>query len=176
MQRGLVPVSLVLGVCIVCLFGCKESSEKLVVMPYPEMHKLSGEVNKYYCEAMVGAWVMAPSDDIGKIKKGVRSVAFRGTDKASVEINGDKLYFQTGASFEAGVSRDPFEVIHNDPHKVFAIERIDSGLTIHIFALNKDTGIATWTKATSEGFFQRTRTHRRIVLNVIKGYKDLRDG
>jgi hypothetical protein len=132
----------------------KSSKEKVLEFPYPFILKLEGVHSKYYCEALLGTTIMSPAMTIGDIKKGVQGKVFKGTDKLSIEIKDDKLYFLTKASFEAGDSRDenPFTIIYNDEHKVLAIDKIDESLIVNVFTLNKDTGVANWAKIRNEGF------------------------
>jgi hypothetical protein len=147
MNKALILVILI----IMVIFIWESSTKKVLELPYPQVFTQEGIKNKYFCEALLGTMIMAPAENIGKIKKGVKGEVFKGTDKISIEIRGDKLHFLTRASFEAGDAADenPWSIIYNDKHTVLAVDAIEKNLIVNVFALNKDTGIANWTKLRS---------------------------
>jgi len=135
-----------LFIAIILLSGCEQ--KKVIEIPYPTTAKFKGSQDRYFCEALIGTQVYAPSETIGKINKGVIGEVFKGTDKISIKIEGNKLYFLTGASFEVGdtAEENPMNIIHNDSHILLAIDKIESNLIVSVFTLNKDTGIGNWSK------------------------------
>ncbi len=131
------------------------SKSKSINLPYPYIYASQGSNARYYCEALLGTFIHSPSKNLGLIKKGIHAEVFKATDKISIKIEGNKMLFLTYASFEAGdtANENPYNIIYNDAHKILAIDQIESNLIVSIFTLNKDTGIANWSKIKPNGLF-----------------------
>jgi hypothetical protein len=88
--------------------------------------------------------------------KGILAELNKGTDKISIEIEGNALYFLTGASFKAGQVRPaPCRIMHNTDEQVLAICPTSStfGFTVDTITINRKTGFAVWTKTRSNDLF-----------------------
>ena len=104
------------------------------------------------CESLINASVYA--DTLSQ--KNIVGTLSKGTDEINIEIKGNTLYFLSGASFKQGdVSPAEFRVVHNTDSQVLAIcsQETGNGYTVDIFALNKENGIAVWTKTRSYDLF-----------------------
>jgi hypothetical protein len=104
------------------------------------------------CESLINAAVFA--DTLSQ--KNIVGTLSKGTDEISIEIKGNILYFLSGASFKQGGARPAeFRVVHNTNEQILAIcsQETGNGYTVDIFALNKKTGIAVWTKTRSYDLF-----------------------
>jgi hypothetical protein len=143
-----VRLSLVMaGVSLLFFYNCSLTADKELNFPLPELSPLMTP-NQCHCEAIVSAGLYADT----LLKKQIWSTLYKGTDKVSIQIEGDTLYFLSGASFGIGEAKPAqFKIVNQPQEQVVAIrsqEMID-GYTIDIFTLNKKTGLAVWTKTRS---------------------------
>ncbi|MFA5271158.1 MAG: hypothetical protein WC412_02305 [Candidatus Omnitrophota bacterium] len=124
--------------------------------PYPSNLVKANTINKYFCKTIVGTRIEAIAKNNFTIKKGVHAEVFKARDKFFVEIEADKLYLARKSFFKSNDSKkgNLFAIIYNDEHKLLAI---DSGYMLGpgatLFAFNKDTGIATLTKVSTNDVF-----------------------
>lgn len=124
--------------------------------PYPSNIVKAKTLNKYFCKTIVGTRIEATAKNTFTIKKGIHAEVFKARDKFSVETQADKLYLARRSFFKSSDSKKSnlFAIIYNDEHKLLAI---DSGYMLGpgatLFAFNKDTGIATLTKVTTNDIF-----------------------
>lgn len=165
-------IEILLAVLLVFLSGFIlyiNMNEKVLKFPHPYILNMGTNATKYSCDAIVGSRIEAVSkgDHINK-KIGVLGKLFKGTDKIIIEIKGNKLHFLTRASFEAGDSIDsnPFNIVYNNNHQLLAIDvdNIGVGVTANVFALNKDTGIAVWSKTQLQEFFTKNPNSQSYCL------------
>ena len=103
--------------------------------------------NQCRCKAIVSSHLFANTIKERNISAQVKE----GVDEISIEIEGNTLYFLTGASFNLGEAKAAkFQVIYNTEEEVLAIcPQQTAGYTVDIFTLNKKTGLAVWTKTRS---------------------------
>ena len=103
--------------------------------------------NQCRCKAIVSSQLFANTIR----KKGIEAKLAKGTDKVSIQIEGDILYFLSDASFNLGEAKPAkFQVIYNTEEEVLAIcHQQTAGYTVDIFTLHKKTGLALWTKTRS---------------------------
>lgn len=104
--------------------------------------------NQCRCTAIVSSHLYANTIK----ERNISAQLKRGTDEISIEIEGNTLYFLTGASFKLGDARPAeYQVIYNAKDQVLAIfpQKTPLGITVDVFALNKKTGLAVWTKTRS---------------------------
>ena len=136
---------------VFAIFSTSLAVDKRLKFPLPHFSPLV-TADQCRCEAIVGAFLHANTTE----DKGVLGEVFKGTDKISLQIEGDILYFLSGASFKLGEAKPVlFKIIHNSEEQVLAIlpEQTTFGYTVDIFTLNKKTGVAVWTKTRSYDSF-----------------------
>jgi hypothetical protein len=127
------------------------AAEKELKFPLPKSQALITP-NKCRCESIVSAVIFGNTID----DKGILAQLDKGTDKISISIEGDTLYFLTGASFKIGEAR-PAQcmIMHNTTEQVLAICPTPSnfGFTVDTITINRKTGFAVWTKTRSDDLF-----------------------
>jgi len=139
--RTLVVCSIVAAGLLTTQSSIALETDRELRFPLP---RLSPVVNpsQTRCEAVVSTGLYA--NTIGE--KGILAQLARGTDKISIEVDGDVLYFLTGAGFNLGGAKGAkFQVLHNSEQQILAITS-EGGKTVDVFTLNKKTGLAVWTK------------------------------
>jgi hypothetical protein len=109
--------------------------------------------NQCKCKAIVSAALIA--DMINKSH--ISAELEKGTDNISIQIEGEKLHFLSGASFKLGEAKGAeFQIIKNNDEQVVAVlveETKIGGVTIDIITFHKNTGLAVWTKTRSYDLF-----------------------
>ena len=138
---------------------CKENkSIKTIRVPYPNVYfSKEAKISKsYYCTGLVSSTIEALKKDIVSEKSGVVGTVSIPSDEVSIEIEDKKLFVLSKASFKQGVTRGtPFDIISDDGNKLLATFNTDgvfSGQVVNIFALNRENGIAIWTRTRLDGF------------------------
>ncbi|MFA6281083.1 MAG: hypothetical protein WCY05_01110 [Candidatus Omnitrophota bacterium] len=131
-------------------------NRRTLQFPYPSIGSKIKSSNKYFCKAVAGTRIDATAKKTFGIKKGIHAEVFKARDKFYIETEADKLYLARKTFFKSngGKKGELFAIIYNDEHKLLAI---DSGYMLgpgaSIFAFNKDTGIATLSKITTNDVF-----------------------
>lgn len=131
-------------------------NRRTLQFPYPSIGTKVKSSNKYFCKSVAGTRIDATAKNTFNIKKGIHAEVFKARDKFSIETEADKLYLLRKSFFKSSGNKkgDLFAIIYNDEHKLLAI---DSGYMLGpiaaIFALNKDTGIASLTKIATNDVF-----------------------
>lgn len=100
------------------------------------------------CEAIVSAGLYANTIQ----NKEILGQLSKGTDKISIRIEGNILYFLSNASFETGEAKAAqFQILHKSDEQVLGVlnQETPQGYTVDIFTLNKNNGMAVWTKTRS---------------------------
>lgn len=131
--------------------------------PQKPLYKIG---NAIFCAAIIGSTLEAYTGVSSK--KCIRGNLFKGTDQVAIEVEGDALYFTTKAAFEAGQVRDksPFKVLVNSESQLVAIDYDESlGAYINVFALNRRTGIAVWSKSRSRDFLTGNPDVQSYILS-----------
>jgi hypothetical protein len=108
--------------------------------------------NTCRCESIVSAVIYG--NTLGD--KGILAQLDKGTDKISISIEGDTLYFLTGASFKTGEARPgQCQIMHNTDEQILAVcpTPTNFGFTVDTITINKKTGLAVWTKTRSADLF-----------------------
>lgn len=109
--------------------------------------------NQCKCKAIVSASLFTD----GTKKNNISAYLRKGTDNISIQIEGKKLHFLSGTSFNLGEAKGvEFQIIKNNDEQVVAIfieETKIGGITIDIITFHKNTGLAIWTKTRSYDFF-----------------------
>ena len=72
----------------------------MIKYQFPYTQKLS-DTNKFSCDAMISTMLYGANNNVGE--KGVFGTMSPGTDKIGIQIEGDKLYFLTGAAAKIAV-------------------------------------------------------------------------
>ena len=96
--------------------------------------------DNFFCSAILGSSLY--TDDAND--RGVKGTLSDGTDHIGMKVEGDRLYFLTQASFEAGDvgGENPFSILVNDDEHVVAIDHdLIRDVSISTFALNRKTGV-----------------------------------
>jgi len=131
-------------------------NRRTLQFPYPSIGTKVKSSNKYFCKTVVGTRIEALAKNTFNIKKGIHAEVFKARDMFSIEIEADKLYLLRKSFFKSSNNKkgNLFAIIYNDEHKLLAI---DSGYMLGpgatLFAFNKDTGIASLTKITTNDVF-----------------------
>lgn len=101
------------------------------------------------CEAMVGSMMYGSN----VVNKGINASLFKGTDQVAIELDSKNNFkFITQASLKAGQasSSENWKVLQNNKNFLIATLSKFSDVPIHnyvdLFYLNKENGIAVWTK------------------------------
>ena len=112
----------------------------------------SARLRSLRCEAVVSTGVFANTDIE---PKSILAKLTKGMDDLSIQVEGDILYFLTSSDFKLGSKASKFRVVHNSEQQILAIipEEEPGAYTVDIFALNKKTGLAVWTKTKSLDIF-----------------------
>jgi hypothetical protein len=78
----------------------------------------------------------------------------KGTDVLSIRIERDHLLFLTKAAFETGLAEGSrFQLLENNSDYLKASASLSSGVaTLESFVLNKQNGLAIWTRIRPAGF------------------------
>ena len=108
--------------------------------------------NTCRCESIVSAVIYG--NTIGD--EGILAQLDKGTDKVSIEIEGDTLYFLTGASFKVGEARPAqCRIMHNTDEQILAVcpTPTNFGYTVDTITISRKTGLAVWTKTRSADLF-----------------------
>lgn len=114
------------------------------------------------CESIVSTTVLAFKKD-----RKIESEINKGTDKLSVRLEGDQLYFLTRAALEAGGTEgDAFQVVQNTDKYLTAIF-IDPFGGIDTFTLNKETGKAIWSKNRSHYLVAKDVENESMMLDCF---------
>ena len=148
----LIVVFLIWGIVIIDT----NYNRRTLHFPYPLIGSKIKNTNKYFCKTIVGTRIEATAKNTFNIKKGIHAETFKARDKFFIEIEADKLYLLRKSFFKSndGKKGNLFAIIYNDEHKLLAI---DSGYMLGpgaaLFAFNKDTGVATLTKITTNDIF-----------------------
>ena len=155
-NQGLILV--MIGVSMLFFYNSGLTYDKELNFPLPELLPLITP-NQCRCEAIVSTGLFADTTSLSpNIKKGISAGLNKGTDKISIQIDGDTLYFLSGASFETGEAKPAqFKIFHHSKEHLLAIiseETPAGGYTVDIFTLNKKTGLAVWTKTRSSELFR----------------------
>jgi len=120
--------------------------------------------DNFFCSAVLGSSLY--TDDAND--SWVKGTLFDGTDRITIKVEGDKLRFLTQASFELGDVGDesPFDVLINDDGQVVAIDYdvVGKNASTNVFALNRKTGIAVWSKSRSKGLLTLNPDVQSYVL------------
>jgi len=100
------------------------------------------------CEAILSSYIWGANTirEEGKIKASVS----KGTDKIAIEMDDDRLYFLSSASQQTGTARGvEWNIVKNTDKKTVAIlfNSENTFPNYNLFILNKETGIAIWTKS-----------------------------
>jgi len=120
---------------------------KELKFPVPTLSPLINQ-DQCKCEAIVSAVLYANTIQ----NKGIYGQLFEGTDKVSIRIEGNILHFLSGASFETGEAKAAqFKILHKSNEQVLGVltQETPLGYTVDIFTLNKNNGMAVWTKTRS---------------------------
>jgi hypothetical protein len=93
----------------------------------------------------------------GEEKGRLKGMVAKGTDNLSIEMKDNKtLLMMTVASVKAGITEPrTFAILKNTEKELTAIsyeEPLLKGQTVNVFILNKETGLAIWSK-NSTSFF-----------------------
>lgn len=139
----IIIISLMLANTVVISFA----ADKELKFPLPNLSPLLTN-DQCRCEAIVSAGLFGNTIQ----NKGIFGQLSKGTDKLSIRIEGNILHFLSGASFEIGEAKAAqFQIIHNSDEQVTSILSQETALghTVDIFTLNKENGMAVWTKTRS---------------------------
>lgn len=158
-------ISSVAGLILLLLVGYfigiaqsrNEVSIERKVYTFPSSDKLS-----YACEAINSMHTYEMnnySDDDSVVT--LEADINKGTDTVAIEVDEDKFYFLTKASLEIGVVRpdEEWDILTNNNESLIAMvtsSPFENGPTIDIFSLDKNTGIALWSKNRTQGFLTGT--------------------
>ena len=130
-----------------------ETAEKKLTFPLPSPPTIPlKNFTQCRCKAIVGSMLVADS----LAEKEVRGEVFTGTDEVSIEIKEKTLYFLSSASFEIGAARPAeYSIVHNTESKILAVdgEPTNGGYTVHVITINKENGLAVWTKTRASDLF-----------------------
>lgn len=115
------------------------------------------------CESVTSTVLLINKE---KSRKTIESEIMEGTDKLSVRINGESLYFLTRAALETGATEgDAFSVIQNTDKYITAIAPKEFG-GIDTFVLNKKTEKAIWSK-TNAIYFGEDVENQSMLLHCF---------
>jgi hypothetical protein len=144
-MRRILPLALLL---LVVVFVVPTHAGKELKLPLPKAQALITP-NTCRCESIVSAVIYG--NTIGD--KGILAQLNKGTDKISISIEENILYFLSGASFKIGEARPAqCKIMHNTHDQVLAICPTSStfGFTVDTITINKKTGFGVWTKTRSD--------------------------
>lgn len=160
MLKNIFKILGVLAIIILLIWGVIlidiNYNRRSLHFPYPSNTVKAKTLNKYFCKTIAGTRIEATAKNTFSIKKGIHAEVFKARDKFYIEIEADKLYLARKSFFKSNDNKkgDLFAIIYNDEHKLLAI---DSGYMLGpgatLFAFNKDTGVATLTKITTNDIF-----------------------
>ena len=146
--RTLVVCSIVAVALLTTQSAIAGEADRELRFPLPRLSPLVNP-RQARCEAVVSTGLYA--NTIGE--KRILAELARGTDKISIQVDGDVLYFLTRAGFNLGEATGAkFQVLQNSEEQIQAISS-EGGNTVDVFTLNKKTGLAIWTKARSIDLF-----------------------
>ena len=152
MLRSKSLLSLILTIILISQFSSITlAAGKELRLPLPKSQALITP-NTCRCESIISAIIYG--NTIGD--KGILAQLDKGTDKISISIEGDTLYFLTGASFKAGEARPAkCQVMHNTVEQILAIcpTPANFGFTVDTITINRKTGLGVWTKTRSDDLF-----------------------
>lgn len=156
MKKIVTALAIIVLLIWLLILADKNYNQKTLHFPYPSNSAKAKISNKYFCKTIAGTRIEATAKNTFSIKKGIHAEAFKARDKFFIEIEADKLYLLRKSFFKSndGKKGNLFAIIYNDEHKLLAI---DSGYMLGpgaaLFAFNKDTGVATLTKITTNDIF-----------------------
>jgi len=144
-------LALVVGV-LVGWFGFRNvAGVQSLKIPFPFTTDVSGYTS-LACESLMSAGIVGSHTDY--LTNGIEGEVRKGTDKLAVNVKGDgTLAFLTQASVEAGVAEgDLWTVLRDTSESLIAMHLSDGVFSsqVNVFALNKETGLAVWSKTSPD--------------------------
>ena len=137
-------------ILLIIVFINNESlaKEKKFKYQFPKVNKILIPP-MFKCKSIVYSYV-GVTQNWKANKKEITSEIGDGTDELSIQIEGDALYLMTAASFRVRFSRPAkYNIIKNTDKKIIAVYFDMTESSIDIFAINKDTGLAVWSRTSS---------------------------
>lgn len=119
----------------------------------------------FACRALIATSIhgnAAISEVEGEVTPGTDSIALKIVDSDTVQLN-------TAANVAAGIAEgDNMRILGNDEKKLMAVWYSDQGNSvISTIALNKENGLAVWTKANSEFLLLGTPYGTAIYMQCL---------
>lgn len=118
---------------------------KSLKIPFPYTIGVLGQTS-LSCESLMSARIIG--SPVEYLTDGIEGEVRKGTDKLAINIKGDgTISFLTQASVGAGVAEgDLWSVLRDTSEDLVALLYDDVRGSVNVFALNKETGLAVWSK------------------------------
>lgn len=118
---------------------------------YPSTTGLHGG-DSFSCKSLMAADIIGDNSGTLKDKKGIHGSISAGTDSVAMKVKDeDTLLFITGTAVEVGTAEgDEFSIIQNNNDFLMAVA--NHGQAISTVVINKDNGLAVWTKGNPDFF------------------------
>lgn len=138
-SRALPPATVVDASSLACeaLVSTTISPSQLAPADFFQISDSSFRKPKAEIEGLVHARTLEASSSVG-------------TDRLAIEVRSDGLHFVTRAAVESGIAfAPPFRIVKNDSNALAAVDLQEGslGFTLSTFLLNKQNGLAVWTKS-----------------------------
>ena len=159
-------VALIVGVLVgVFGFGSVGNVQSLKI-PFPPTIGVHGQTS-LSCESLMSAGIVGSPEEY--LTNGIEGEVRKGTDKLAVNIKGDgTMSFLTRASVEAGVAEgDSWSVLRDTSEDLVALHYDDFFGSVNVFALNKETGLAIWSKTRPDFLTYGSPTGAVIYLQCL---------
>lgn len=133
----------ILAILLVLAISSMASAEKTIKIKYPSTNNVSA-LSSLSCNAVMYAGIWGELDGIeGQIEEA--------KDILAIKIKDDEtMLLITKASVEVGIAEPAeFQIVKNDKEVLLAVEYHESALgspSLGTFILNKETGLAIWTR------------------------------
>ncbi len=162
----IVVTALVVGSATYWLLSGDMTGSGKLRLPFPITMDVSSQTS-FSCKSLMSADIIGSPVDY--LTDGIEGSINKGTDKIAVNIKDDgTLSFLTRASLEVGVSEgDIFAIMKNTEKELVAIFYEDFFGSTNVFSLNKENGLAIWSKARPSFLTYESPTGSIMYLSCI---------
>lgn len=146
LKENWIKIIITVIVVIVFTYLLNAFSSKKLKIDYPYTQNVSKSAS-FACTSLISADIIGSPIDY--LTNGIEGTLNKGTDKIAISIKDKQtLSFLTAASVEAGTSEgDLWKILKNDNKELVAILYDPIFGSINTLALNKESGLAVWSKA-----------------------------
>jgi len=139
-----VLIVIVLGLVVYFVLNYSPADKKLKIN-YPTTYNVSEQVS-WGCESLIDANIIGSK--LEYLTGGIEGELNKGTDKLGISIKDDgTMTFLTKAALEIGTTEgDSFVIMENTEKLLTAVLYNKLSSQFNTFSLNKENGLAVWTK------------------------------